>query len=928
MQTSITLFTIPQAFENQYDLIQYQAIKSWTLLNPKPDIFLLGNAPGVASTTNELGLYHIPNIAQHNSISDIAKWLDRIINNTILVYINPSVILTEDFTQTIQEVYDNQDHFLLTGQSRTIQTTDAIDFNDTQWQHQLRTMADKQAMPQGQLQNIYWVFTKQLLKQLCVLAPNVESSWEKQLLYAALRKYYPIIDGSPMITPFLQTSKKPVQTVQTTTQQRDLQIKPHLSYATIAHDIVRMTQEKCKTQPRLSNEEIINDISERFNQEFQLSLAEQYETISVLVKNHPQKKFVFLLAAKLSYEQNKIEEAFSYAQQAVALNERDLYAQQLLNKIRLRLGLPSWSEQDEKKLSQRFCIQPFNRLETRYNGDVFTCCMGWLSTPIGNINQETADNIWNSETAQKIRQSILDGSFAYCSRSKCPKIINKTLPFKKDIRSQFERTIIDQHITVMSIKPQELKLNHDRSCNLACPSCRAKPYMAKGEERTHLAKIAETVILPLLKDANIVEITGSGDAFGSEHFRTIIKQINAEAFPHLKIDLFTNGVLFDEKSWHQLELQGLCRRVVISVDATLEKTYNILRKGGDFKRLLQNLEFISELRQQAELTRVVLVFVVQKENFLQIPDFIRLVNKFKFDEAFFQMIAPWSQSIEDYEAKNVGFSKHPLHQDFLQVLRDPLLQDKVVFLGTMKPFYDQALQSTFDNNRICYIRTEFGNPKQLDTPSQQLQQTLRKNRTERLMPSSHQYHVTISEAKKFIWFRVPKVASRTIYDHLRQHVMPLDCEHPNRIYYPVNLYKDYFKFAFVRNPWDRLVSCWYNKCVDDNAFKFNEIEYEKMQQFEYFVNYVASLNIENCDPHFRLQSQLIDLSCIDYMGRFENFEQDYSLVCQKLGLSENQLTHRNPSSKTEEYREFYTQALREKVHQIYLKDIQILGYQF
>jgi len=923
---NLTFFTIPQAFDNQSNLMQWQAIKSWTLLNPKPDIFLLGNAPGVAAIANELGLYHIPNVDQNSSISDIAKWLDRIINNTILVYLNPSVILTEGFTQTIQYV-DNA-HFLLTGQYRTLQMEGLIDFNDTQWPHQLRITADKQAMPQGQLQNVYLVFTKQLLKQLFVLDPNVEYSFEKQLFYAALRKYYPIIDGSSIITPFLQTNKQPIQKVPTITQQRDLQIKAHLSYATIAYDIVRMTQEKCKTQTEFSNEDIINYISELLNQRFQLSLAEQYETISVLIKNHAQNKFVFLFAAKLTYEQNKIDEAFSYAQQAVALNERDLYAQQLLNQIRLRLGLPSWSEQDEKELSQLFCIQPFNRLETRYNGQVFTCSMGWLSTPIGNINQETPDNIWNSEIAQKIRQSILDGSFAYCSRSKCPKIINKTLPFKKDIRSQFERTIIDLHITVMSIKPQELKLNHDRSCNLACPSCRSQPYRAKGDERTHLAKIADTVILPLLKDANIVEITGSGDAFGSEHFRTIMKQINADAFPHLKIDLFTNGVLFDEKSWHQLELQGLCRRAVISIDATLEKTYNILRKGGDFKRLLQNLEFISGLRQQGQLSRVVLVFVVQKENFLQIPDFIRLVKKFNFDEAFFQMIAPWSQSIEKYEDKNVGFSKHPLHQDFLQVLRDPLLQDKVVFLGTMKPFYDQALQSTFDKNGICYLRTESDNPKQLDTPSQQLQQTLRKKRTERLMPSSHQYDLTISEAKKFIWFRVPKVASRTIYDHLREHLMPLDCEHPSRIYYPVNLYKDYFKFAFVRNPWDRLVSCWYNKVIDENAFKFNEIEYEKMQQFEYFVNYVASLNIENCDPHFRLQSRLIDLSSIDYIGHFENLEQDYRFVCQKIGLSQNTLTHRNPSSKTKDYQAFYTKALREKVHQIYLKDIQILGYQF
>ena len=207
MQTSITLFTIPQDFEEEYDLIQRNAIKSWTLFNPEPDIFLLGNAPGIASIANELGLYYIPNIDQNSSISDIAKWLDRLVNNTILVYVNPCVILTEGLTQTIQEIYNTQDHFFLTGQYRTIQTKEAIDFNDNQWQHQLRVMADKRGMPQRQLQDIYLVFTKQLLKQLFVLDHNVEYTWEQQLFYAAVRKYYPIIDGSPIITAFLQIPK-------------------------------------------------------------------------------------------------------------------------------------------------------------------------------------------------------------------------------------------------------------------------------------------------------------------------------------------------------------------------------------------------------------------------------------------------------------------------------------------------------------------------------------------------------------------------------------------------------------------------------------------------------------------------------------------------------------------------------------------------
>jgi len=178
-----------------------------------------------------------------------------------------------------------------------------------------------------------------------------------------------------------------------------------------------------------------------------------------------------------------------------------------------------------------------------------------------------------------------------------------------------------------------------------------------------------------------------------------------------------------------------------------------------------------------------------------------------------------------------------------------------------------------------------------------------------------------------MWFRVAKVCSRTIYFHLKRNVR-LDCEHAYNIIYPINLYSDYFKFSFVRNPWDRLVSCWYNKVIQSNYFSFNDDRYEKMQLFEKFVDYVSTLDINTCDRHLKLQSSLIDLNEIDYIGRFETFAEDYTAICQKLDIPLDNFIHKNKSLKTKHYTEFYTDELREKVHQIYLKDIQIFGYKF
>ncbi len=190
------------------------------------------------------------------------------------------------------------------------------------------------------------------------------------------------------------------------------------------------------------------------------------------------------------------------------------------------------------------------------------------------------------------------------------------------------------------------------------------------------------------------------------------------------------------------------------------------------------------------------------------------------------------------------------------------------------------------------------------------------------------YNITASDELKFVWFRVAKVGTRTTYNRLVENGAKLSVNHAYGHPYNADDFADYFKFAFVRNPWDRLVSCWLNKVIRKNAFEFSDSHHEKMKDFAAFVAWVEGQNLSEGDIHIRAQSSLIDLNDCDFFGRMENFENDLAYVFSKLGLPTHNRSVRNQSGQRKPYQEYYTPELVDQVGEIYSKDIRLFGYKF
>jgi len=196
------------------------------------------------------------------------------------------------------------------------------------------------------------------------------------------------------------------------------------------------------------------------------------------------------------------------------------------------------------------------------------------------------------------------------------------------------------------------------------------------------------------------------------------------------------------------------------------------------------------------------------------------------------------------------------------------------------------------------------------------------------IPSFYPYNLTICNSTKFLWFRNAKVGTRTILEILDDMGLELIAEHALECYYSPQYYKEYFKFGFVRNPYDRLVSGWYNKVVNKNVFGFENNIWEELKNFDLFVDLVSGWDLDTCNVHFRRQCRLIDLNDVDYIGRLENFEKDLSEIFKILGLSMVKIPHRNKSVGKLPYQEYFTNATQQKFEKLYRKDLQLFGYSF
>lgn len=154
---------------------------------------------------------------------------------------------------------------------------------------------------------------------------------------------------------------------------------------------------------------------------------------------------------------------------------------------------------------------------------------------------------------------------------------------------------------------------------------------------------------------------------------------------------------------------------------------------------------------------------------------------------------------------------------------------------------------------------------------------------------------------------------------------------------PPDRWARYFKFAFVRNPWDRFLSLYSyfaNMAPGHRWHQGPNIDVaEKVKRYGSFGRFCRGFCTSGLDLDFHFWPQLFWIGdaqgnvLVDFVGRFEHLQADFDAVCARLGVGRTVLPRCN-TSRHGHHAPYYDPTTARIVGALYRADVEQFGYRF
>ncbi|MCF7911471.1 MAG: radical SAM protein [Candidatus Cloacimonetes bacterium] len=294
-----------------------------------------------------------------------------------------------------------------------------------------------------------------------------------------------------------------------------------------------------------------------------------------------------------------------------------------------------------------FCPLLWEEMYINEKGDVYTCCHQFPGK-LGNIKKSTLKEIYNSRKLQKYRRQSIQ------NRLLCAHFCTLLSPAQ---RAKATRDDIKADYTSL----KRLKICIGTGCNIRCTMC--------WQDHDH-PKVLETEMLRQQIDLDSVDRI---DIQGGEplYIRQAREFYDHCAAHNVSISFLTNGMLLNDE-WINKVIKH-SHMISISVNAATARTHEMVNRGSKWDTVISNLHNLRQKRDEAGSNlRILAHMTIIRQNVLEIPQFISMIDDFAVDEVKF------------------GFDPRLK----LYLLLHPALRKK------LKQQVRKAMENTPDNHRI------------------------------------------------------------------------------------------------------------------------------------------------------------------------------------------------------------------------------------
>jgi MoaA/NifB/PqqE/SkfB family radical SAM enzyme len=332
-------------------------------------------------------------------------------------------------------------------------------------------------------------------------------------------------------------------------------------------------------------------------------------------------------------------------------------------------------------MSVRNCIFPWTWILATIDGDVLPCSHG--GSPVGNLRENTIDEIWNGPLMRDVRSSILsDRVHPVCRTAECPfqnfhhafPERSKPISIDREFAEAFDEEwylrehrdvaamVADQvfvsgleqfirhgpsenrthrlgarrrqtlpnailalveysnRAVVVEATAVDVVIATSTTCNLRCVMC---PHgMNLVEQPRYMPIDLVDRLGSFLKGVSRVMIAGVGEQTISPAFWRIIELVAGRSDVSVRVN--TNGHFISEETAERILDSGLTE-ISFSLDAATPETYRKIR-GGNFEQVLAGIGTLvrARSRRKTQRLRILINMVLMSENLAEAPAFATL----------------------------------------------------------------------------------------------------------------------------------------------------------------------------------------------------------------------------------------------------------------------------------------------------------------